>query len=201
MSIQGLETAAAAPRTELEAARAQIESLHLALETRTAIGIAVGTLMVERTLTDTMAFAYLVELSTQRGTKIRDIAPTMVDQANQSVARVPTQANRASRGAQPGEAPMKENPRAEIDASSELVELSAVHAAMVSDHAHKVAQLEQGMASRKVIGQAIGLIMFEYQLNESAALEALRLKSSFANAKLGDVASELVAAANMAGSS
>jgi AmiR/NasT family two-component response regulator len=56
MSIQGLETAVAAPRSELEAARAQVESLHVALETRTAIGIAVGTLMVERTLTDTMAF-------------------------------------------------------------------------------------------------------------------------------------------------
>jgi hypothetical protein len=124
----------------------------------------------------------------------------MVDQANQSVGRVPTQANRASRGAQPGDAPMQENPRGEIDASSELVELCAAHEAMVSDHAHKVAQLEQGMASRKIIGQAIGLIMFEYQLNESAALEALRRRSLIANAKLRDVASELVAAANTAGS-
>ena|ERR1700712_4375068 len=92
MSIHGVEIPAGAPESELEEARAQIESLHGELETRTAIGIAVGTLMLEKNLTEKMAFAYLVELSTHGETKIRDIASTMVEQANRRATSAPRMA-------------------------------------------------------------------------------------------------------------
>jgi AmiR/NasT family two-component response regulator len=82
MSIRGVEMRVPSPVSELESARAQIRSLHSELETRTAIGIAAGMLMLEKNVTDETAFAYLVELSTHGATKIRDIASSMVEEAN-----------------------------------------------------------------------------------------------------------------------
>ena len=94
---------------------------------------------------------------------------------------------------------MHDNSVEDINAASELIRLRATNEAMRLHHAREVEQLEEGMGSRKVIGQAIGLVMGEYQLNEGAAFEILRRRSSHANVKLRDIAGEIVDAANSGG--
>lgn len=54
------------------------------------------------------------------------------------------------------------------------------------------------MASRKVIGEAVGL-MHRHHLNEDAAVEVLRHRASSSNVKLRDVAREKVDEANSVG--
>ena len=69
-------------QSELDLARGQIDTLQLALESRTLIGTAVGLVMVEKGLTAEGAFAHLVQLSSHSNVKIRDIAATMVAEAD-----------------------------------------------------------------------------------------------------------------------
>ncbi len=66
----------------LEVALSELETLNKALASRATIGQAIGILMVEKSMTDEDAFAHLVTLSSHTNTKIRDIADSMVAEAN-----------------------------------------------------------------------------------------------------------------------
>ena len=70
--------------------------------------------------------------------------------------------------------------------------LFAVHAALALGKALQLHQLQIALGSRKVIGQAIGLVMERYGLTEDRAFAFLARTSSTTNVKLRDVAAELV---------
>lgn len=71
-------------------------------------------------------------------------------------------------------------------------ELFAAHAAIALSHARERESLNQALKSRKVIGQAIGIVMERYEMNEDRAFAFLVRASSHSNIKLRDVAQELV---------
>jgi GAF domain-containing protein len=64
-----------------------VEGLQDALSTRTVIGVAVGMLMKEYTLSQDTAFGLLVRTSSHSNVKLRDIARRMVDEANAKASR------------------------------------------------------------------------------------------------------------------
>jgi GAF domain-containing protein len=81
----------------------------------------------------------------------------------------------------------------EIAAEAESVaELFAIHAAIALNNAHERETLNQALESRKVIGQAIGMIMERYEMSEDRAFAFLVRASSHSNLKLRDIAQELV---------
>jgi GAF domain-containing protein len=81
----------------------------------------------------------------------------------------------------------------EIDAEAEATaELFAAHAAIALDNARERDTLNQALHSRKVIGQAIGIIMERYDVSEDRAFAFRVRASSQANLKLRDIAQELV---------
>lgn len=69
------------------------------------------------------------------------------------------------------------------------------HAAVAISFAYEVRGLEDALASRKVIGQAIGIVMERYQLTDERAFAFLTRLSQHRNVKLRFVAEELVAEA------
>ena len=71
-------------------------------------------------------------------------------------------------------------------------ELFAVHAAIALDYAKERDTLNQALQSRKVIGQAIGILMERYEMDEDRAFAFLVRASSHSNLKLRDIAQELV---------
>lgn len=91
----------------------------------------------------------------------------------------------------------------EVDAfSEEDVTMSAVFAAQAgvalanalthADHVKKVAQLQEGMRTRQMIGQAVGIIMATRNVNAEEAFDILKKISQTANIKLRDIAQQLV---------
>jgi AmiR/NasT family two-component response regulator len=60
------------------------------------------------------------------------------------------------------------------------------------DLAAKVAQLQQGLTSRTVIGQAEGILMERHKITADDAFRMLVKASSVTNRKLQDVAADLV---------
>jgi GAF domain-containing protein len=77
-----------------------------------------------------------------------------------------------------------------------LAELFAIHAAVAFGKAQTIDHLTKALESRKVIGQALGLVMAEYGIDEDAAFAFLRRASSHSNVKLRDVAARIVEDAN-----
>ena len=77
-----------------------------------------------------------------------------------------------------------------------LAELFAGHAAIALGSAREIDQLNTALRTRKVIGQAIGLLMERYEMNEDRAFAFLTRASSHGNVKLIAVAQELVDQAN-----
>jgi GAF domain-containing protein len=73
-----------------------------------------------------------------------------------------------------------------------LARLFATHSAIALGHAHERANLNEALQSRKIIGQAIGIIMERYDMNEDRAFAFLVRASSHANIKLRAIAQELV---------
>jgi GAF domain-containing protein len=73
-----------------------------------------------------------------------------------------------------------------------LARLFATHAAIALGHAQERDNLNEGLQTRKVIGQAIGILMERYEMNEDRAFAFLVRASSHANIKLRAVAQELV---------
>ena len=68
----------------------------------------------------------------------------------------------------------------------------ASHAASALGWAHTEEHLNAAITSRKMIGQAIGIVMERYQIDEGKAFEFLARVSQTENIKLRDVAQELV---------
>ncbi len=77
-------------------------------------------------------------------------------------------------------------------ASADTAQLFATHAAIILGHAQQEDQLNQALASRKVIGQAIGIVMERYRVDADRAFQFLLRASSSSNIKLRDVAQEIV---------
>ncbi len=73
-----------------------------------------------------------------------------------------------------------------------IAALFAAHAAIAVGHAQERENLNEALQSRKVIGQAIGIIMERYDIDEDAAFAFLVRASSTSNIKLRDIAQELV---------
>lgn len=73
-----------------------------------------------------------------------------------------------------------------------LARLFATHSAIALGHAVEREHLNEGLQTRKVIGQAIGILMERYDIDEDRAFAYLVRASSHANIKLRAVAQELV---------
>lgn len=73
-----------------------------------------------------------------------------------------------------------------------IAELFATHAALALGKARHEEELNSALQTRKVIGQAIGILMERYHLNEDRAFEYLVRASQPSHMKLGDIAQELV---------
>ena len=69
-----------------------------------------------------------------------------------------------------------------------LARLFATHAAIALGHAHERETLTEGLQTRKVIGQAIGILMERYGMNEDRAFAFLVRVSSHGNIKIRVVA-------------
>jgi GAF domain-containing protein len=78
---------------------------------------------------------------------------------------------------------------AEAEATAELF---AAHAAIALDHARERETLNQALRSRKVIGQALGILMERYEMDEDRAFAFLVRASSHGQIKLRDIAQRLV---------
>ncbi|QIK65259.1 GAF and ANTAR domain-containing protein [Nocardioides sp. HDW12B] len=83
----------------------------------------------------------------------------------------------------------------------ELAKLFAAHAAVAFGQAREIENLNRALESRTVIGQAMGLVMGRYSLDQDAAFAFLRRASSHANIKLHDVAKRIVEEADRIGGS
>jgi GAF domain-containing protein len=77
-----------------------------------------------------------------------------------------------------------------------LAQVFAKHAAIAMGHTYTVEGLNTALAGRKSIGQAIGIVMERYGLDEDHAFEFLMRMSQTANIKLRRVAAEVVKQAN-----
>jgi GAF domain-containing protein len=73
-----------------------------------------------------------------------------------------------------------------------LGRLFATHSAIALGHARERDTLNEGLQTRKVIGQAIGILMERYDMNEDRAFAFLVRASSHSNLKLRVVAQKLV---------
>lgn len=73
-----------------------------------------------------------------------------------------------------------------------MAELLATQAAMALGHARQAEVLNQALFTRKVISQAIGILMGRYELDEDRAFAFLTCVSQDSNTKLRDIAARLV---------
>ncbi len=80
----------------------------------------------------------------------------------------------------------------------EMAELFAKHAAVAMGNVYTVDGLHDALTARKVIGQAIGITMERYELDEDRAFEFLVRVSQTGNVKLRDIAAEIVHTGNRA---
>lgn len=78
----------------------------------------------------------------------------------------------------------------------QAAQLFARHATIALEKAQDSEQLSEALSTRKVIGQAIGIVMERFQVDEDRAFQFLVRASSTSNIKLRDVATELVDATN-----
>jgi GAF domain-containing protein len=73
-----------------------------------------------------------------------------------------------------------------------IADLFATHAAVALGKAREVDHLHQALRTREVIGQAIGLLMAQYQLDTDGAFAFLVRTSSHSNIKVRDIAEQMV---------
>jgi GAF domain-containing protein len=78
----------------------------------------------------------------------------------------------------------------------QLAELFATHAALALGRIRQEENLHSALHARKVIGQAIGIVMAQYELDQDRAFQYLARVSQNSNVKLRDVAEELVLLTN-----
>jgi GAF domain-containing protein len=79
-----------------------------------------------------------------------------------------------------------------------LAQLFARHAAIAMGHSYTVEGLKEALGTRKTIGQALGIVMERYGLNEDRAFEFLMRVSQTGNVKLRIVAAQIVDEVNEA---
>lgn len=77
-----------------------------------------------------------------------------------------------------------------------VAELFAVQGAAAMGYAVTVRDLNEALASRKVIGEAMGIISERYGINETGAFDFLTRLSQTSNLKLRVIATDIVDAAN-----
>ena len=77
-----------------------------------------------------------------------------------------------------------------------LADLFAAHAASALERTREVSELNAALESRKIIGQAIGIVMERYGLHEDRAFAFLVRASSHGNVKIRDLALRLVSEHN-----
>jgi GAF domain-containing protein len=77
-------------------------------------------------------------------------------------------------------------------AAVHMAELFAAHASLTLGHARREEHLSTALRTRKVIGQAIGILMERHDLDEDGAFAFLTRVSSHTNVKLRKVAQEIV---------
>lgn len=75
----------------------------------------------------------------------------------------------------------------------QVAEVFAAHAAVTLGRVRELDQLQEAVRSRQQIGQAVGVLMERYQLDEAAAFNFLVRVSNQNNLKLRDVAAGVVA--------
>jgi hypothetical protein len=85
---------------------------------------------------------------------------------------------------------------AAFDRSRQTAELFCSQAAVAIGFSETATELKQGMLSRGLIGQAIGIVMERYQVNETRAFAFLVRASRDGNIKLRDIAARLVESNN-----
>jgi GAF domain-containing protein len=78
------------------------------------------------------------------------------------------------------------------DEAEATAELFAAHAAIALSNAHERETLNQALHTRKVIGQALGILMERYKINEDRAFAFMVRASTHGNIKLRDIAQGLV---------
>ena len=71
--------------------------------------------------------------------------------------------------------------------------LFAHHAATAISYAHEITQLKDAISTRGTIGQAVGILMERYDLNDQRAFSLLTRLSQHRNVKLRLIAEEVVA--------
>jgi GAF domain-containing protein len=75
----------------------------------------------------------------------------------------------------------------------ELAQVFAAQAAVALGHSQELDQLSEALKSRQLIGQAIGIVIERYKLDEQAAFNFLARLSSHSNTKLRHIAESVVA--------
>jgi GAF domain-containing protein len=80
--------------------------------------------------------------------------------------------------------------------SESIAELFATHAAIALGNAREIDGLNEALRTRRTIGQALGMLMNEYTLDEDAAFGLLMRTSSHSNTKIRDIAARMVEDAN-----
>jgi GAF domain-containing protein len=81
-------------------------------------------------------------------------------------------------------------------AAAQIAQLFATHAAIALGWARHDEQLNEALSTRKVIGQAVGILMQRYQIDEDRAFHFLARAASTSNIKLRLIAQELVETTN-----
>ena len=73
-----------------------------------------------------------------------------------------------------------------------LGELFSHQAAVAIDYAREIAQLKEAVTTRQLIGQAVGVVMHQYGLDDARAFAFLTRMSMTSNTKLRTVAERVV---------
>ena len=85
-------------------------------------------------------------------------------------------------------------PSAFDDHTRQAATLLAVHTSVVMGKVIAVDHLHHALQTRQLIGQAVGIVMYRYAVDEQAAFAYLTRTSQNSNVKLHDVAAQIVAA-------
>jgi hypothetical protein len=80
------------------------------------------------------------------------------------------------------------------DETRAAAEIYAVHAAIALHKAREVTALNSALATRQIIGQAVGIVMRTYTVDDNAAFNYLVRVSQTTNTKVRDVAERVVSA-------
>lgn len=83
-----------------------------------------------------------------------------------------------------------------LDGPGRIAEIFSTHAAVALGYASELGTLHQALATRKTIGQALGVVMERYSVDEERAFGYLVRVSQNGNVKVRDVAQKIVDDAN-----